>query len=78
MCIFHKWVYSKPQKYISPRGTRANGYELRRCHKCQKIQQNNGYFETSLNPRGQFTNRWVTVGYGKLKQRINEERSCEE
>lgn len=68
-CIFkHNWIYSEKRLAQSEGGNRAYVYDKRECRKCGKIQENNGYFETSFNMKNNWENRWVTIGYSSPKE----------
>lgn len=66
-CIFkHDWIYSNKGRVICRQKEKltATIFHDRRCHKCGKVQTNNGYFEGSFNIN-EWEDNWVTIGYSQ-------------
>ena len=61
-CIFkHNWVYSERGKAIYGEHTRMI-YQKRTCAKCERVEQQDGYFDSSFGMINNWRNKWVRIG----------------
>ncbi len=70
-CLFrHDWIYSE-RRYVNHQKCQRHIYGKRVCHRCGRIEENNGFIDSSF---GLFvwTNKWMGVGYNKEPSQLTE------